>query len=120
MKKNLFNITKALLLGLAFVAVGCSDYDEDIKDLNNRIDAVTSKITGEIDLTKVDLDNTKKDLNSAKETLAALQVKHDADIAALKASDETLKSSIADANAATTGSISPSTLPTSGPTKVTP
>ena len=100
MKKNFFNITKAFLLGLALVAVGCSDYDEDIKDLNNRIDAVTSQITGEIDLTKVDLDNTKKDLNVAKEALAALQVKHDADIAALKASDETLKSSIAEANAA--------------------
>ena len=98
MKKNFFNITKAFLLGLALVAVGCSDYDEDIKDLNNRIDAVTSQITGEIDLTKVDLDNTKKDLNAAKDALAALQVKHDADIAALKASDETLKSSIAEAN----------------------
>lgn len=100
MKKNFFNITKAFLLGLALVAVGCSDYDEDIKDLNNRIDAVTSQITGEIDLTKVDLEKTKATLAEAKDALAALQVKHDADINALKASDETLKSSIAEANAA--------------------
>ncbi|MBE6303314.1 MAG: hypothetical protein E7089_05205 [Bacteroidales bacterium] len=98
MKKNLFNITKALLLGLAFVAVGCTDYDEDIKDLNNRIDQV---IAGEINPLKADLEKSVANLTAAQQALATeIKAAHKEDIDALKASDETLKASIADANAA--------------------
>ncbi len=98
MKKNLFNITKALLLGLAFVAVGCTDYDEDIKDLNNRIDQV---IAGEINPLKADLEKSVANLTAAQQALATeIKAAHKEDIDALKASDETLKASIAEANAA--------------------
>ena len=99
MKKNLFNFAKALLLGFAFVVVGCSDYDEDIKALNNRIDQEIIK--GQIDPLKMDLQKTAADLKAAQSALEnEIKAAHQEDVQNLKDADANLQSAIKAANAA--------------------
>ena len=66
MKIKFSNVVKMFLAGACFVAVGCTDYGQDIENLNNRIDALeTDKITPlETDLAAVKsaLETAKKDL----------------------------------------------------------
>lgn len=66
MKIKFSNVVKMFLAGACFVAVGCTDYGQDIENLNNRIDALeTDRITPlETDLAAVKsaLEAAKKDL----------------------------------------------------------
>lgn len=83
-------------MGVMLYSTGCADYDEDIRDLNNRIDQLVS---GEIQPLKADLVKVKSDLEAA---IAAAQAElkniHEVDIANLKSADEALDAKIGVAN----------------------
>lgn len=96
MKKYFLNLAKVFLFGAAFAVVGCTDYDEDIRELNERID--TEILEGQIAPLKTDLAQTKADLEAADAAMKAaldaqiadvnaliaqLGAKHDADIVAV-------------------------------------
>ena len=66
MKIKFSNVVKLFLAGACFVAVGCSDYGQDISNLNDRVNALeTNKITP----LETDLAAVKADLAAAKTNL---------------------------------------------------
>lgn len=84
MKIKFSNLVKMFLAGACFVAVGCNDYDQDIKNLNNRIDAIESN---NITPLKADLAAVIADLEAAK---SDLQDKIDANNATISDLEEAL------------------------------
>lgn len=66
MKIKLSNFVKLFLAGASLLAVGCTDYGQDIQNLNDRIDKLEAET---IDPLKVDFDAVKADLAAAKEDL---------------------------------------------------
>lgn len=105
MKINFSNFVKLFLAGASLLAVGCTDYGQDIQNLNDRIDDLQTDV---IDPLAVDLEAVKADLAAAK---TDLQAKIDANKALIDGlTDElaTAKSNIkanADAIAAAQGDI---------------
>jgi len=105
MKTNFSNFVKLFLAGASLLAVGCTDYGQDIQNLNDRIDDLQTDV---IDPLAVDLEAVKADLAAAK---TDLQAKIDANKALIDGlTDElaTAKSNIkanADAIAAAQGDI---------------
>lgn len=80
MKTRLFRTVVAFFFaGMALTWVGCSDYDQDIADLNNRIDELT---TGKIASIESQYSSLQSTLNSLQSADAAMTSK----IAALEAS----------------------------------
>lgn len=99
--KYLSKLLSMLLVGVLLFA-GCTDYDEDIKNLNNKIDKVQSSLMDDhISPLKSDLEKAKTDLavlvETAKKELVAT---HKADVDALKAKDTELNGLITAANTA--------------------
>lgn len=105
--KYLSKLLSMLLVGVLLFA-GCTDYDEDIKNLNNKIDKVQQELVeGHIAPLRADLETTKTSLETAKkqlnDALGALQTKHDQDIAALKTNlEKQIADAVSNANAAIT------------------
>ena len=98
--KYFSKLLSMLLVGAMLFTVGCTDYDEDIKNLKQEVnDIVETLYNDEINPLKADLADTKANLEQLKQdledALAALETKHDEDIAAVKA---LLESKIAEAN----------------------
>ncbi len=86
------------LLGAMLLPVGCTDYDEDIQAVNDRIDDLLS---GEIEPLKADLAAAVTDLEGAIESaVATINATHKADVEALRAADAELDGKIAAANTA--------------------
>ena len=94
MKINFSNLAKLFLAGVCFVAVGCTDYGQDIENLNNRITALE---TDTIDPLKADLEKTKETLAEAQKAIADHATQHAEDVAALQQADENLQKAINDA-----------------------
>lgn len=98
--KYFSKLLSMLLVGAMLFTVGCTDYDEDIKNLEEKVDDIVETLyNDEINPLKADLADTKANLEQLKqdleEALAALETKHDEDIAEIKA---LLESKIAEAN----------------------
>ena len=66
MKIKFSNFVKLFLAGVCFAAVGCTDYGQDIENLNNRIDALE---TDTIAALAEDLEKVKEALEGAKTDL---------------------------------------------------
>lgn len=66
MKINFSNLAKLFLAGVCFVAVGCTDYGQDIENLNNRIDALETDTIAPL---AADLESVKEALEAAKSDL---------------------------------------------------
>lgn len=109
MKKFFRMVSMFALAGATLAYTGCTDYDEDIEAINDRIDMLeTGKLktveeqVASLNKTVADLQDAQSKAQSAIEalqsSLSALQTKHDADIKALeeayKAADASLKTSI--------------------------
>ncbi len=92
MKKYFLNVAKMFLVGATLAVVGCTDYDEDIRDLNERIDKEI--LNDEIAPLKVKLDETVANLNASTESLQKLIDANKADIAALQQVDADLNAAI--------------------------
>lgn len=85
------------LVGMLLVQVGCTDYDEDIRKVNDRIDELVSD---QIDPLKADLEATKAALEGAIAAANAEIANNKAAIDALKKVDEEHTAAIAAANKA--------------------
>lgn len=97
MKMYFSKLAKVLLAGVVFVAVGCTDYKEDIDNLNAKIE--NDVIAGMIEPLKADLEKAVADLEAAQAALKSeLTTKHDADVKTLKDADAALDGKIAAAN----------------------
>lgn len=113
--KSFFSKLSVLLFGVAFAVAGCQDYDEDIRKVNDQLNANTAELTSITDA----LDKAIKDLEAkmvadyaTKKALAdlsaELKAEIDADVAAAKtaleaaykAADAVLKSGYEAADAA--------------------
>jgi hypothetical protein len=113
--KSFFTKLSVLLFGVAFAVAGCQDYDEDIRKVNDQLNANTAELTSITDA----LDKAIKDLEAkmvadyaTKKALAdlsaELKAEIDADVAAAKtaleaaykAADAALKSGYEAADAA--------------------
>lgn len=92
MKKYFLNVAKMFLVGATLAVAGCTDYDEDIRDLNERIDKEI--LNDEIAPLKVKLDETVANLNASTESLQKLIDANKADIAALQQVDADLNAAI--------------------------
>lgn len=85
-----------LLMVALFVPVACTDYDEDIKNVQGAVEDI---ISGEIDPAGVDVKGLAEDLTEVSGKLDELIADHEADVAdldaALKAGDKALGEEIA-------------------------
>ena len=91
MKIKFSNVVKLFLAGACFVAVGCSDYGQDISNLNDRVNALeTNKITP----LETDLAAVKADLAAAKTNLQTKINENTAAINGLTEALATAKNSI--------------------------
>ncbi len=96
--KNIFSKLMAMLLMAAlFLPVACADYDEDIKNVQERLEALEE---GEIDPAGVDVKELANQLTQVSGKLDQAIADHEADKAALeaaiKAGDEALSDEVAD------------------------
>lgn len=97
--KYLSKLLSMLLVGAMLYSTGCTDYDTDIKNLENKVDQIQKELQeGQINPLKADLAQTKEDLAKAQEAINALTTKHNEDIEALKAVDSQLDGKIKAAN----------------------
>ena len=109
MKKFFRMVSMFVLAGATLAYTGCTDYDEDIEAINDRIDMLeTGKLktveeqVASLNTTVANLQDAQSKAQSAiealQDALSKLQTKHDADIKALeeayKAADASLKTSI--------------------------
>lgn len=96
--KYFSKLLSMFLLGAMLLPVGCTDYDEDIQAVNDRIDDL---LAGEIEPLKADLAAAVTDLEGAIESaVATINATHKADVEALRAADAELDGKIAAANTA--------------------
>lgn len=95
--KYFSKLLSMFLVGALLAPVGCTDYDEDIQALNNRIDQEI--LAGQIAPLKANLEKAVADLESA---MASMQTEiitmHEEDVAALESADAALDGKIAAAN----------------------
>lgn len=97
MKMYFSKLAKVLLAGVVFVAVGCTDYKDDIDSINDKLE--NDVIAGMIEPLKADLEKAVADLEAAQAALKSeLTTKHDADVKTLKDADAALDGKIAAAN----------------------
>lgn len=109
MKKFFRMVSMFVLAGATLAYTGCTDYDEDIEAINDRIDMLETGKLKTVEEQVASLNTTVKNLQDAQSkaqsaiealqsTLGELKTKHDADIKALeeayKAADASLKTSI--------------------------
>ena len=91
MKVKFTKLAALLLAGAALFATGCTDYEVDIQKVDKKVDDLT---TGKV----ATLENQVQQLQT---TLATLEAKHDADIAALRTTISELETALKeDLNAA--------------------
>lgn len=85
--KYLSKFLSLFLVGAMLYATGCTDYDQDIKDLNNKVDELEQTLQGQIDPLKADLEDVQTALEQAIKDGEALKAKHEEDVKALQAAD---------------------------------
>ena len=111
MKSIFTKLGKLLLCGVAVAVVGCTDYDTDIQNVNERVDAVeadfekaVADLQAEINAkfaTKAELADLQEKLNTTNEEVAKLNAAIDkkADKAEVEAAIAGLQKALADAKA---------------------
>ena len=105
MKTRLFRTVVAFFFaGMALTWVGCSDYDQDIADLNSRIDELTTGKIASIESQYSSLQSTLNSLQSADAAMtskiAALEASAKQDVADLEGEQAAIQQALADMEAA--------------------
>lgn len=104
--KYLSKFLSLFLVGAMLYATGCTDYDQDIKDLNNKVDALEEELVkGKIDPLAADLDALKGALEKAIEEGNAKIAENKEAIDALKAMDKKHDAAIKDAEDAIAAAV---------------
>ena len=100
--KYLSKLLSVILIGSMLCTVGCADYDEDIRDLNNKIDNIqNSLMDDQISPLKTDFETIKTQLEELISDTETLTATHKADLATLTKANEDLAKrikSLEDAN----------------------
>lgn len=95
--KYLSKFLSMLLIGTMLYATGCTDYDADIKDLNDKIEGIESTLNGKVDPLAAELDKVAAALEDAikdaNENIAA----NEEAMSALKDADDEISDRIDDA-----------------------
>lgn len=99
--KYLSKLLSMLLVGAMLTVTACTDYDEDIKNLNDKVDNLEQELVeGQINPLKADLEATAAALEDAIEAAEAKIAENKAEIADLKAVDAEHTAAIEAANKA--------------------
>ena len=69
MKWKFSKVTALLLAGTMLVATGCSDYDEDIRDVNKRLDDLTAETMANFETQSDALKGLKETLETAQDDI---------------------------------------------------
>ena len=87
--KYLSKLLSMFLVGAMLYSTGCTDYDEDIANLNDKVDNLEQElVNGQINPLKADLAATKAALEAAIETAKSeILTQHEADVKTLKEAD---------------------------------
>ena len=104
--KYLSKLLSMLLVGVMLSVTACTDYDQDIKDLNNKVDALEKELVeGQINPLKADLAATKAALEAAIADANDKIAENKAAVEALKEVDKQHSEDIADAQEAIADAI---------------
>lgn len=103
--KYLSKFLSLFLVGAMLYATGCTDYDQDIKDLNNKVDELEQTLQGQIDPLKTDLEAVQAALEQAIEEGNAKIAENKEAIDALKAMDKEHDAAIKDAKDAIAAAV---------------
>ena len=88
--KYLSKLLSILLIGAMLYTVGCAKYDDDIRDLNNKIENLESMMNDQIAPMKTDLDAITTGLTKLVNDTEALTAAHASDLAKLTKANEEL------------------------------
>ena len=88
--KYLSKLLSMLLIGVMLYTVGCAKYDDDIRDLNNKIENLESMMNDQIAPMKTDLDAIMTGLTKLVNDTDALTAAHASDLATLTKANEEL------------------------------
>ena len=90
--KYLSKLMSMLLIGSMLWTVGCAKYDDEIKDLNNKIDNLESMMNDQITPMETDLEAIKTQLTKLTNDTESLTATHKSDLETLtKANEELVK-----------------------------
>ena len=97
--KYLSKLLSMFLVGAMLYSTGCTDYGEDIANLNDKVDNLEQElVNGQINPLKADLAATKAALEAAIETAKSeILTQHEADVKTLKEADAKAEKAIEDA-----------------------
>lgn len=94
--KYLSKLMSMLLIGSMLWTVGCAKYDDEIKDLNNKIDNLESMMNDQITPMETDLEAIKTQLTELISDTESLTASHKSDLEALKKANEELTKRVKD------------------------
>ena len=104
--KYFSKLLSMLLIGAMLVVTSCTDYDEDIKNLNNKVDDLKQELVeGQINPLKADLAATKTALEAAIADANKKVAENKEAIEALEEVDKAHEAAIAEANAAIAAAV---------------
>ena len=88
--KYLSKLLSMLLIGAMLYTVGCAKYDDEIRDLNNKIENLESMMSDQISPLKTDLNAILKGLTELVNETESLTAAHKSDLATLTKANEEL------------------------------
>lgn len=97
MKFNFSNFVKLFLAGATLLAVGCTDYGQDIQNLNDRVDKLETETNDKISGLQSDLKTVQDNLAKAQSDIKDQQAKHDKDVETLNGLISALDGKLTDA-----------------------
>ncbi len=100
MKWKFSKVTALLLAGAMMVTSGCTDYKDDIQDLNKRLDDLNAETVANFETQKNAMETLQKELEKADDDIQKNIDAIESDIKKLQDADATLKKAMEDADAA--------------------
>lgn len=100
MKWKFSKVTALLLAGAMVVTSGCTDYKDDIQDLNKRLDDLNAETVANFETQKTAMETLQKELEKADDDIQKNIDNIESDIKKLQDADVTLKKAMEDADAA--------------------
>ena len=94
--KYLSKLMSMLLIGSMLWTVGCAKYDDEISDLNNKIENLESMMNDQIKPMETDLEAIKTQLTQLTKDTESLTASHKSDLEALKKANEELAKRVKD------------------------
>lgn len=100
MKWKFSKVTALLLAGAMVVTSGCTDYKDDIQDLNKRLDDLNAETVANFETQKTAMETLQKELEKADDDIQKNIDNIESDIKKLQDADKVLEQAMKDADAA--------------------